>query len=124
LLLLVGVVAVTLLVAMIYLYSMSQLVVSEQNVVQIMQRGLFNKKVSKLSMASVEDVSYSQKGIFSNMYGYGTLTVETAGEQSNFVFKYACDVKTASEVVLATHERYLHLCIAEGRNQVFAGAVK
>ena len=118
--LLIGLVSVVMLAGMIYLYSMSMLLVSERDITQIVQKGIFNKKVSKLSMSSVEDVTYSQKGVFASMFNYGTLIVETAGEQQNFVFKYATDTKTAANVVLAAHERYLQLSLADGRNQVMA----
>ncbi len=76
------------LAAATFIYRRSQLVVTLTNITQVNQVGLFNRKISKLSLADVEDVSAQQKGIFASIFRYGTVFVETAGEQSNFHFDY------------------------------------
>lgn len=70
------------------IYNSNQLIISDLNVTQVLQIGLFSRKVSELTMENVEDVTAEQKGIFPTLLNYGTLKVETAGEQNNFIFKY------------------------------------
>ena len=69
-----------------YVYRQSRLLVTDRSLVQIIQKTLFNKKVSRLSMSNVEDVSEEQRGFLASFFNYGTLTVQTAGTEDNFVF--------------------------------------
>jgi uncharacterized membrane protein YdbT with pleckstrin-like domain len=85
--LLFAIIALVLVVATI-VYRRSQLVVTVTNITQVNQIGLFNRKISQLSLADVEDVSAVQKGVFASIFGFGTVFVETAGEQANFHFDF------------------------------------
>jgi len=70
------------------IYNANQLIITDIHITQVLQVGLFNRKVSELTMENVEDVTSEQGGIFPTIFNYGTLKVETAGEQNNFIFKY------------------------------------
>ncbi len=71
-----------------YIYWGSELHVTDNEVTQVMHIGLFNRKFSRLDMENVEDVTSAQRGIIQSMFNFGTLTVETAGEQTNFSFPF------------------------------------
>jgi len=70
------------------IYNSNQLIITDINITQVLQVGLFSRKVSELTMENVEDVTAEQHGIFPTIFNFGTLKVETAGEQNNFIFKY------------------------------------
>lgn len=89
-----------------YIYRQSRLFVTNRNLIQVVQRGLFVRKVSRLSMSNVEDVSAEQKGILATILGYGTLTIQTAGEQENFIFYYCPNPNRYASEVLAAHQAY------------------
>ncbi|HET9850156.1 MAG TPA: PH domain-containing protein [Candidatus Saccharimonadales bacterium] len=91
---------------MIYIYHKSNLTITNQSLVQTIQRSLFNKKISRLSMSNVEDVNAEQKGIIASMLGYGTLTVQTAGEEDNFVFSYCPGPNALAERILEARQAY------------------
>ncbi len=82
------------------IYKGNQLIVSDKNVTQVLQIGLFDRKVSELSMANVEDVTAQQRGIFPTLLNYGTLRIETAGEQNNFVFIYCPHPNAYAKAIL------------------------
>lgn len=86
--LVVGVFGVLYVILVTRIYNGNQLIVSDKNITQVLQVGLFDRKVSELSMGNVEDVTARQAGIFPTMFNYGVLIIETAGEQNNFTFKY------------------------------------
>ncbi len=90
-----------------YVYRESRLIVGNDNLTQVLQNGLFSKKISRLSMSNVEDVSAEQHGIFATMFNYGTLTVETAGEQENFVFPYCPSPTHYAGEILAAREQFI-----------------
>lgn len=70
------------------IYNANQIIITDVNVTQVLQIGLFNRKVSELTMENIEDVTANQSGVFPTIFNYGTLVIETAGEQNNFTFKY------------------------------------
>jgi hypothetical protein len=89
------------------IYFQSKLVVTNKNITQVLQRSLFNKATSQLSMASVEDVTAIQKGIFATYFKYGTLIIETAGEQANFHFEYCPRPRVLAKQILEARERFI-----------------
>lgn len=86
--LIVGSLGIIFLILATKIYNTNQLIITDINVTQVLQIGLFSRKVSELTMENVEDVTAEQHGIFPTLFNYGTLKVETAGEQNNFIFKY------------------------------------
>jgi hypothetical protein len=103
----VGLIFAVVLSVMVYVYKKSSLTLTDRSLVQIIQRSLFNKKVSRLSMSNVEDVNAEQKGIIASMLGYGTLTVQTAGEEDNFVFSFCPNPNFYAEKILEARQAYV-----------------
>ncbi len=105
-----AVVAIAILGAMlyviVYVYKKSQLTLTDQSLVQMVQRGLFNKKISRLSMSNVEDVNVEQKGILAHLFNYGTLTVQTAGEEDNFLFNRCPKANVYADQILQARQTY------------------
>jgi uncharacterized membrane protein YdbT with pleckstrin-like domain len=89
-----------------YVYRQSKLIVTDQNLIQILQNGLFSRKVSRLSVSNVEDVSADQHGFLQTLFIYGTLTVETAGEMKNFVFPYCPNPNKYADQILDARQAY------------------
>lgn len=79
---------VVLLVIATIIYYLSLMTITDKTITLTIQNGIFNKKVSQLSIASVEDVTAVKNGFFATMFNFGRLTIETAGEQENFHFDY------------------------------------
>lgn len=91
-----------------YLYTQSKLVITNESIIQILQQGVFDRKVSQLNLSKVQDVTVDQEGLFSTMFGYGTLTIESAGEAANYRFKYANNPIKNSKYLVEAHEQYLN----------------
>jgi uncharacterized membrane protein YdbT with pleckstrin-like domain len=89
-----------------YIYRQSRLLITDRSLVQIMQRTLFNRKVSRLSMSNVEDVSEEQRGIVSTIFNYGTLIVQTAGEMENFIFTLCPNPAALADRIIEARQAY------------------
>lgn len=87
-----------------YLYRNNILLVTSEKVCQMLSVSLFNRKISQLSIADVQDVSVKQQGIFAHMFNYGTITIETAGEQENYTFTYTPEPYEVAKVLVGSHE--------------------
>ena len=98
--------AIILLYAGYWVYRRNFLVLTNQHLVRVEQKGLFAHTVSQLALARVQDVSGSVPGFLATVLGYGNLTVETAGAEDNFVFNNIYAPADVASVCLKAHEAY------------------
>jgi uncharacterized membrane protein YdbT with pleckstrin-like domain len=90
-----------------FVYRQSRIVVTDKNVTQVLQIGLFSRKVSQLDIRDVEDVTAIRDGFFQSVFNFGVLKIETAGEQMNFIFDYCPRPDYFAKLVLEARQ----LCI-------------
>ena len=74
-----------------YAYRLNKLLITDRNLIQISQKALFGRSITRLSIATVEEVNVEQKGILATMFNYGNLLIQTAGARPNFLFKTTPD---------------------------------
>jgi uncharacterized membrane protein YdbT with pleckstrin-like domain len=89
-----------------YVYRQSRIIVTNRSLIQILQKGLFVRKISRLSFADVEDVTAEVRGILQSLFNYGTLQIETAGERPNFVFTYCPKPNFYAEQILTARQQF------------------
>ena len=99
--------AATIIIVATILYRQSHLIITDKNITQVLQGGLFQRKISQLTMANVEDVTSEQNGIFPSLFDFGVLKIETAGEQANFHFTYCPKPSYYAKIILEARETYL-----------------
>jgi len=69
-------------------YYFDIIIVTNKRVVDIVQEGLFNRRITEIPLLRVQDVTGEIKGFFQTLFGYGNVVVETAGEGTlNLKFK-------------------------------------
>jgi len=98
--------AVVIMVISTIIYKQSYLVITDKNITQVLQGGLFQRKISQLTMANVEDVTSEQRGIFASIFNFGILKIETAGEQANFHFSYCPRPSYYAKIILEAREKF------------------
>jgi uncharacterized membrane protein YdbT with pleckstrin-like domain len=106
-----------------YVYKQSRLLITNKSLVQIIQKTLFNRKVSRLSMSNVEDVNEEQRGILANLFNYGTLTVQTAGTEDNFIFSLCPNPARLADQIIEARQAYAQ-SIEEEHEQELAHHLK
>jgi uncharacterized membrane protein YdbT with pleckstrin-like domain len=88
-----------------YIYKNNVIIVTNEKIVQLLYRNLVDRKISQLSLGDLEDVTVEQRGIFARIFKFGTLTIETAGEQNNYNFSYTpYPYDTAKHIVAAREQ--------------------
>ena len=90
-----------------YVYWGNIFRIYETEVRLLARRAVFYSKFSILGLANVEDVTFERQGVFAHVMDYGTLNVETAGEQENFIFKYCPRPEKQTRLLMETREKYL-----------------
>lgn len=72
-----------------YIYQNNVIIVTSDKVVQILYRSIVDRKISQVSLGDLQDVTAEQRGFVARIFKYGTLVIETAGEQNNYNFTFA-----------------------------------
>ncbi|HMS23971.1 MAG TPA: PH domain-containing protein [Candidatus Saccharibacteria bacterium] len=90
-----------------YLYKHNVIFITNEKIAQVVNISLFHRKVSQLSIGDTQDVSVAQKTFLARAFNYGTLIIETAGEQQNYTFNYVPNPFVASKVIINAHEENL-----------------
>jgi len=85
-------------------YWQNEWIVTDDSITQLTQLSLFSRKSSQLSMDNLEDVTVDQSGALQQMFNFGTLRVETAGERSKFMFTYCPEPTKYARLILEAHE--------------------
>lgn len=96
------------------------LAVTEKEVIQISQSGIFDRKISEISLLRVQDVSAEVNGFWPTIFGYGDVVVESAGEQTQkYVIKDIPHPNEVANEILRFHNEQI---AREGReNEVVVG---
>ena len=89
------------------IYLSNKLILTKEEVIQIKRVAFFHNQDSHLGLANIEDVTAVRGGLFAQLFNFGVLTIETAGEQDNFAFKYCPQVQDCAELIMAIRESYL-----------------
>lgn len=90
-----------------YLYQSNVVYVTNEKLAQVLYRTIFDRKISQLSIGDIQDVTTNQRGLLARLFGYGTLVVETAGEQVNYTFNFTPHPYEASKAIVNAHEENL-----------------
>jgi hypothetical protein len=90
-----------------YLYRSNVVFVTSEKIAQVLYKNILDRKISQLSIGDVQDVTMSQTGLFSRLFHYGTMVIETAGEQQNYTFTFVPYPYDCSRAIVGAHESNL-----------------
>ncbi len=90
------------------IYYKNRWIITSDSITQVNQTGSFDTQMSQLSMANLQDIGVVQDGILPQMFNYGILRAETAGERSKFIFPYCPDPKHYARQILIAREDFIN----------------
>jgi hypothetical protein len=68
-------------------YYLDVWLVTNHRIINVEQKGMLNRIISEQQLDRIQDVTSETKGLFSTLLDYGTVHIQTAGEQARFMFK-------------------------------------
>lgn len=86
-------------------YYLDAWVVTDRRIVNIDQKGLFDREVSTLRMERVQDVTISVEGIIATVLNFGDVSVQTAGETEEFCMKGISNPERIKRVILTNIDK-------------------
>lgn len=66
---------------------------------------LFSKKVYTISLKNIENIRTSRKGFLANIYNFGDLEIETAGNYENFALKCIANETEFKKIIFTAMEQ-------------------
>ena len=90
------------------IYYLNVWIVTNERVIDVHQKGLFSRELLTAELERVQDVTVDTEGFFQTLLDYGTLTIHTAGEGSDFIITNAANPSLAREKIMAEHDACLH----------------
>ena len=80
-------------------YYLDVWIITNKRIIDLEQRGLFNRETSEFLIGRVQDVTVETPGFIPTMLDYGNMTIQTAGEK-NFVVHEIPHLHKAKDLIL------------------------
>lgn len=82
------------------MYSLNVVIITNYRIIDASQKGFFDRKVSELHLAKVQDISVHTRGIIETMLRFGTVEVQTASEERQFIFDQIPNPEKVKDVIM------------------------
>ncbi len=92
----------------VWIWRNNRILVTNEHIVDIDQVTIFRRSVATLTLSRIQDVSAEIAGPVQTLLQYGTITVQTAGQQEKFRFDYLPNPYAVEQYILEVHKEYLH----------------
>jgi hypothetical protein len=88
-------------------YYLDVLYITDKRVVDIEQKGFFLRDIATLRFEGIQDVTIVTVGVIPTMLGFGTLTLQTAAEDREFIIKDIADPEGIRALILSLNDKVL-----------------
>lgn len=85
-------------------YWLDVFIVTDKRILDINQKGLFNRTVSELRLYRTQDVTTEVKGVVHSIFDYGDVFIQTAGEKERFIFEDVPHPNNIAKLILELAE--------------------
>jgi hypothetical protein len=89
-------------------YYYDILIVTDNEVIDIDQNGLFDRHISEISLLRIQDVSARVKGFWPTLFNYGDVVAESAGENTRtYIISSIPDPINVANKILDLHNEHI-----------------
>lgn len=99
----------------VYLYTFNAFIITEDRIIDLDQRGFFDRTVSETTYDKIQDVSVRIKGMWQTILHYGSVIIQTAGSQANIELHGVKDPEQVQQSII-TVQRELRTAPSETDN--------
>ncbi|HAR99884.1 MAG: hypothetical protein US57_C0022G0011 [Candidatus Moranbacteria bacterium GW2011_GWC2_37_73] len=80
-------------------------IITTERIINIEQKGMFTRSVSELRFAKIQDITTEVVGFLPTVINYGDVRVQTAGEESEFVFRTVSDPYHVKNIIMELQKK-------------------
>lgn len=95
-------------------YELDIFIFTNNRLVCIEQKSFLNRSVGETTLDKVQEVGIETKGLFANLFDYGTMRIMTAGASPSFDMTFAPQPMK--------HTRYINNLVDQYRDNLYGGA--
>lgn len=88
------------------LWSLHGMVITTERIIDIDQRGLFDREVSEVDFAQIQELRYNKKGILATLFGFGDLIVSTASNRDRIELHGVSNPEAVQETLARLHRQF------------------
>lgn len=81
------------------IYSFNVFVITNKRIIDIDQRGLFDRVFSESSYDKIQDISFRIKGVLQTFFHYGSVIIQTASSDANLELEGIKDPAKIQEII-------------------------
>lgn len=90
----------------IYVYSFNIFIITDQRIIDVDQRGFFDRIVSETTYQKIQDVSFRLKGMMQTILHYGSVVIQTAGNQANIELHGVKNPEKIQQIIVDIQREY------------------
>ncbi len=79
-------------------------ILTNERLVDIDQQGLFTRRISTLSLDRIQDVTTFESGLVDTFFKIGTVVIQTAGEEREFIIPSARNPQRIKELIMQSYQ--------------------
>lgn len=80
-------------------YYLDMWIITNERIIDVEQKGLFNRHIAEIPLQHVQDVTIEVRGIIETFLKFGTIRIQTAGERE-FKIEYVPRLYEAKDLIL------------------------
>jgi len=80
-------------------YYLDILVITNKRVIDIDQKGIFNREIATLRLSKIQDVTTEVSGFIATFLNFGDIHIQTAGQQREFIVRHIYNPEKARDAV-------------------------
>lgn len=89
-------------------YYLDLWVITNMRILDVEQKGLFNREVTECYISKIEDMTVEIKGVLPTFLDYGDLYLKTASEKGELVFRQIPNPNHIKNIVLEQYNKLTH----------------
>lgn len=87
-------------------YYLDIWILTDRRIIDVEQKGFFNREVTSLSYGRIQDITVETRGIMETFFKFGTLHVQTAGSSREIVINNAHYPEDARSLMLQLQQKH------------------
>lgn len=86
-------------------YYLDIWILTDKRLIDVEQKGLFSREVSSLRLENIQDVKWEVSGLIETFVDMGSVSVQTAASEKEFVIRNAKNPKLMKETIFSAHHQ-------------------
>lgn len=85
-------------------YYLDVWIITDQRIMSVEQRGLFNRKVNELRYERIQDITSDVSGLMPTYFQFGNISIQTAAENERMILKQVPDPIETRRIIAETYK--------------------